>query len=617
MHPQASAECAGVGRELGRYCVLMPIARGGMGAVSLAVFRGFEDFRKLVAIKELRGEYVGDPALVAMFMDEARLAAQLNHPNVVSAIEVGMDDGRPFLAMEYLEGHPLRELTQRALAHATRIPLRVHLGVVLDVLSALEYAHGLAGLEAAPLGVVHRDVSPHNVVVTYEGQVKLIDFGSSKSAGPSQSERPEVITGKTRYMAPEQARGADVDRRADIFSVGVMLWEAIVGRRPWEGQSQAAVVASLARGAVPRVRDDWPDVDPGLGAIVEQAMSADPSDRFPTALSMRVALEHYMEMRGLAHPSARSLGASVARLFANERADLRASLDVHLRALQERDAPRSAIRPRAPSTAPGAQPRVWPEAPDQEAQRTTLASPVADSSRSGSFTPGHTSSVGAGLTSSAEPSPAADRGGSRGALTAIGAALVGAVLAVGVLSATRLRPAYVAPNAVTSDGARAARDVAHQPAILPTGDTTIPRAAPAAPTSAPPAVVTAPEPPRTSRIIVLAAPSWAHVYLDEVLVPNPFIVDHSADSAPHWLRVEAPGYEPKSRAMTFATDIQVDVELAPSRVSRAQTAKVEPPPAVASAPRQEPAFVAVGTKGPLVPKPIETSDPYAGTRLSR
>ncbi|HXN32425.1 MAG TPA: serine/threonine-protein kinase, partial [Polyangiaceae bacterium] len=278
-------------RDLGKYRLIAEIGRGGMGVVYLAVLRGIEGFRKLVVVKELRPEFLGADACVTMFMDEARVAARLNHPNIVQTIEVGADGARRFIAMEYLDGQPLQQLVQRALAQSNRLSLRMHLGVLVDVLTALEYAHELTDFDGTALGMVHRDVSPHNVIVTYEGQTKLVDFGISKTAGAVHETRAGVIQGKMRYMAPEQAAGRSVDCRADLFAAGAMLWEAIVGRRPWEGQSDDAILQSLVAGTVPRVRDAWPDVDPDLAGIVERAMSVDPDARYDTAGAMRADLE--------------------------------------------------------------------------------------------------------------------------------------------------------------------------------------------------------------------------------------------------------------------------------------------------------------------------------------
>ncbi|MBV9949805.1 MAG: serine/threonine protein kinase, partial [Myxococcales bacterium] len=325
-----------------------------MGVLYLAVLRGPGAFHKLVALKELRHEFLDDDVLVSMFMDEARLAARLNHPNIVQTMEVGTGGGRHFMAMEYLEGQSLQRLVQRAQERSTPIPLALQLGIQLDLLSALDHAHRLKDFDGTPLAVVHRDVSPHNVFVTYEGQIKLLDFGIAKADGldgaraePSRTDGAftSALKGKTRYMAPEQAAGDPVDARADLFSVGVMLWEAIVGRRAWEGRPDAAVLQSLARGEVPTLRDALPDVDPALAAIVDRAMGVEPEGRFGSAREMRDALEQYMVDRFHGPLHHRALAALVSGLFAEDRERLRALVEMQLRALEAEEARRPSVVP--------------------------------------------------------------------------------------------------------------------------------------------------------------------------------------------------------------------------------------------------------------------------------
>jgi eukaryotic-like serine/threonine-protein kinase len=487
-------------RQLGQYRLIAELARGGMGVVHLAALCGLQGFRKLVVVKELRPELVCNEAAVAMFMDEARLAARLSHPNIVQTMEVGVDAGKHFIAMEYLDGQPLQKVVRRGVTQTTRVPLRAQIAVVLEVLAALEYAHNLRDFDGTPLGVVHRDVSPHNVFVTYEGHVKLVDFGISKTTTAEAEEtRAGVLKGKMRYMAPEQAAGGRVDRRADLFAVGVMLWEAIVGRRAWEGQDDGGVLQSLLLGVVPDIRQARPDVDADLARIVERAMSVDPEARHTSALEMREDLERYVAARRMAVPNARSLGAAVARLFADER-EKRSSL---IRAQIQGLSPKEPTQRQAPSESRSV--------PSGEATLSSLARGDASSTPGSSISPRRT--------------PA----GSAWSLVwpVVMAVGLGASFALTFLTVNRPGAAATVLGS-TSPGAPAV--VAVAPALV-------------------------------SRVVVIASPEAARLYIDDAEVPNPYVSERAREATPHRLRAEAPGYEPKTRAVTFAEDISLEVDL--------------------------------------------------------
>ena len=309
------------------------------------------------------------------------------------------------------------------------------------MLSALDYAHGLSDFDGRPLGIVHRDVSPHNVVLTYDGQTKLVDFGGSGAARLRRSgagDDRDVIVGKARYMAPEQAAGGPVVRRADVFAVGVMLWEAVVGKRPWEGQSDSAVLRQLASGALPRLRDTWPDVDPGLAAIVDRAMSPDPAGRYPTALAMRNDLEEYLSVRSMCPQSARSLGVAIARLFAEERERLQALVDSKLRDPGPVDAQRSSTLRRIAMTVPSA--GAPADASGEHATRPSIVTPLP-------LAPSREPSIPRlAVTSPTWPSP--KPAAPRAFPVAVVAALAGVVLTLAAFAGTRLR--WVEPSSPSS-----------------------------------------------------------------------------------------------------------------------------------------------------------------------
>src|SRR5262245_9374885 len=232
-----------------------------MADVYLAVSRGPEGFNKLVVIKRLKEGVAADPEVHVMFMDEARLAAKLNHANVIQTHEFGSIDGHRYLAMEYLEGQPLNHLVNRALRRdgPGKLPLGLVLRIVADTLQGLHYAHELCDYDGPPLKLVHRDASPHNVFVTYDGQVKLVDFGIAKAAVRSADTSTGIVKGKISYMAPEQALSHAIDRRADIFSIGVILWELVTGERFWSNLSEVQILQKMAFGEPPRLRSQKAD----------------------------------------------------------------------------------------------------------------------------------------------------------------------------------------------------------------------------------------------------------------------------------------------------------------------------------------------------------------------
>src|SRR5262245_45560386 len=202
---------------IGKYQLIANLGHGGMADVYLSVVHGPVGFNKLTVIKRLRPSLAEEQEFLAMFLDEARLAARLNHPNVVQTNEVAEIEGQYYIAMEYLDGQPLNRILTRAQKAGT-LPRELLIRVVADCLAGLHYAHELADYDGSPLGVVHRDASPHNIFVTYDGQTKVVDFGIAKAATRSAETRGGVLKGKVAYMAPEQARSGEVDRRSDVFA---------------------------------------------------------------------------------------------------------------------------------------------------------------------------------------------------------------------------------------------------------------------------------------------------------------------------------------------------------------------------------------------------------------
>jgi len=316
---------------VGKYRLIAELGRGGMADVYLAVMEGAGGFHKLQVIKKLRPQLVDEADFLAMFLDEARLAARLNHPNVVQTLEVGCDGNQHFIAMEHLDGQPLHVLLSRA-ARRRPLPLAMHVRILSDALAGLQHAHELMDFDGTPLHVVHRDVSPHNIFVTYEGQVKVVDFGIAKAASTLNETRTGILKGKITYMAPEQACGASVDLRADLFSVGVMLWEALAGRRMWQGLQEMQILHRLANAQLPSVRATNPSVPPALERICEKALAILPSDRYESAAAMQVEIERYLENAGLL-VLPKDIGRFGSDLFQDKRAELRTAIEHQLREL--------------------------------------------------------------------------------------------------------------------------------------------------------------------------------------------------------------------------------------------------------------------------------------------
>jgi serine/threonine-protein kinase len=288
-----------------------------MAEVFLAVTSTSDMFSKLVVIKKPREHLADDAEFITMLVDEARIAARLNHPNLVQTIEVGQEAGRYFITMEYLDGQPLHRIQSRA---KDTISIETFVSIFVDVLAGIHYAHELKDFDGTPLGIVHRDVTPHNIFVTYEGQVKVVDFGIAKAAGRASETRHGVVKGKTPYMAPEQAMGRVLDRRVDIFAVGVMLFEAAAKRRMWKGITETDIIGSLIAGNIPSSpREADPTVDEELDRICRKALSFSPEDRYQTAADFQRDLELYLHKKG-PRPNAREIGGTVAQIFAEKRA---------------------------------------------------------------------------------------------------------------------------------------------------------------------------------------------------------------------------------------------------------------------------------------------------------
>ena len=317
----------GVVETVGKYRIVFPLGQGGTADVFLAVAEGPSGFQKLVVVKVLRKSLASDADFRQMFLSEARLAARLHHPNVVQTNEVIEVDGAPVLVMEYLDGQPLSQVIVRG--RKGDFTLAMQLRVLADALAGLHAAHELADFDGTPLGVVHRDVSPHNLFVTLEGHAKVLDFGIAKLERSLVETEVGTVKGKLRYMAPEHLAGDKLDRRADIYAAGVILWEALTGERMWKTASEQEIRMRVLAGDLPMPEAVRPDVPPPLARICRRALSRAPADRHATAQQLADELEAAMAELGLA-ATHRDIGAVVARLFADVRSETKRAIEMKL-----------------------------------------------------------------------------------------------------------------------------------------------------------------------------------------------------------------------------------------------------------------------------------------------
>lgn len=320
----------GTPAQLGKYELRERIGIGGMGEVFLARERGVAGVTRMVVVKRLLPELAEDPEQVALFIDEARITARLAHPNIAQVYEFGVDDGVHFLAMEYVPGQNLARLFERGVRDGDPLPRQLAIYVAAEVARGLHFAHSATDEEGRALDIVHRDISPHNVMISRHGDVKLMDFGIASAAIRRQRTRTGVLRGKFAYMSPEQAAQSDVDARSDVFSAGVVLWETTVGHRLFAAPTELETIRRVSEAKVPRPHKLEPTYPEALETIVMTALAREPDERFQTA----DALERALRSQLVDAVDARSaLSAWVARRLPEgdaEERDERVTADVQM-----------------------------------------------------------------------------------------------------------------------------------------------------------------------------------------------------------------------------------------------------------------------------------------------
>jgi serine/threonine-protein kinase len=309
-------------QKIGRYELLSKLATGGMGEIFLARLAGEGGFEKLIVLKRLLPELVASEHFVAMFLDEARIAAKLSHPNVCEVYELGNVDGQYFIAMQYLEGVPFTEAMRRDDAGDETTFLTLVASSLQQACEGLHHAHELTGTDGELLQLVHRDVSPSNLFVTTDGQTKVLDFGIAKARGATSQTEQGMIKGKYAYMSPEQVRGEELDRRSDVFALGIVLFEAITGTRLFKRDSDYLVAKAILEEPIPRADAVRSTVPEALADVTARALARDRDERWASARELGAAVAAALEPM-----PAVEIGAVVRRRFADELSTKRAEYE--------------------------------------------------------------------------------------------------------------------------------------------------------------------------------------------------------------------------------------------------------------------------------------------------
>src|SRR6059058_1613804 len=284
-----------------RYTITERLDHGGMAEVFRGVAESMEGFKKSVAIKRILPNLTKNQKFVSMFLDEARLSLFLQHANIVQVFDISRTpDNAYFLVMEFVDGCNLKAIIERAKQKGRRIDVAQAIYLMIECCKALHYAHALEHPETnEPLGIVHRDISPPNILLSKNGEVKLVDFGLAKANSQIESTDPGVVKGKFSYLSPEAASGKDVDRRADIFAVGILLYELLTGKRLFYGETDYQTVELVRNAKIPPIKPQNPQVEPELEDIVRKALAKRKEDRYQNATDIQDALAQYAYSRGL------------------------------------------------------------------------------------------------------------------------------------------------------------------------------------------------------------------------------------------------------------------------------------------------------------------------------
>ncbi len=352
-----------IGSRFGQYVIEEHIATGGMAEVFKARMVGMEGFQKTVAIKRILSNLNDSDEFVRMFIDEAKLAAQLNHSNIIQIFDLGKVEGAHYIAMEFIEGRDLRSILAECQERGRRLPVALALHVASLLASALDYAHKKRDFEDRELGLVHRDVSPQNVLISYEGDVKLCDFGIAKAASKASQTRAGALKGKLQYMSPEQAWGKTIDHRSDIFSLGLVLYEMLTGEKVFKGESELSVLEQVRDPIIAAPSSHNPELGPEVDRIVFRALDPDRETRYQSAQDLQRDLEGVMRSQGLSADRA-AIAAFLAELGGGPVATSRAARVAAATTTPSTVTPPRIAPPQAPPSPAGrSQPAPTPRRP--------------------------------------------------------------------------------------------------------------------------------------------------------------------------------------------------------------------------------------------------------------
>ncbi len=338
-------------RQYGKYFLVKKLAEGGMAEIFLAKQIGVERFEKNVVVKRMLAHLSGVQDFVSMFLDEARLAATLAHPNVVQILDLGLEEGCYFIAMEYLAGEDFSTVIRAAAKRGSYVPLNVVLKVVADAAHGLNFAHEVVDTKGQKLNIVHRDVSPSNIFVTYNGQVKMLDFGIAKAESRVTNTTAGVVKGKYQYMSPEQASSGPVDRRSDVYSLGVCLYEAVTNSRPFARESDLAVLNAVLKNEYRAPLEMRPDLPIEVVQIIVKALSPIAETRYQSAAELANDIEQYLRAT-TSVSNGKALQQYMVEFFGDERVQSKTRID----SLEE-------LKTKAGITPSSSGPTTFPEVP--------------------------------------------------------------------------------------------------------------------------------------------------------------------------------------------------------------------------------------------------------------
>jgi serine/threonine-protein kinase len=550
-----------------------------MADVLLARTDGIEGFERHVVLKRIRAEHARDPHFIKMFLDEARVAANLHHQHIVQVNDIGEANGNYFFAMEYLHGEDVRALLTAAAKARMHVPLGVVVAIGSAAAAGLHYAHERRANDKRPLNIVHCDVSPSNILVGYDGSIKVVDFGIAKAALRSDDPRSGFLKGKASYMSPEQCAGGPIDRRSDVFSLGIVLYELATTTRLFKGASDAIVMDAIMKGRAPLPRVRRPDLPNELSMIIMRALDTDPERRYQTADELRVALDRFAVAAGL-NTSAAAVASVLKKMFG------------------ERPEPWLDLADGAadPHTS-------WVEIPQITSGGTERPSDLAVGTDEIHQPPAHARSTAS--ATQIDPSPpmpephpaAAPPRGARSKKLAIGAAVIAAAAAA------------VIAVSVSGGGGNAATSVATAPpAVTPAAPAPAPAPAPAAA----PAAVPAAEPGR-AMTVEPPAPAEAEAEIEQpaaLAAPAPRPASGAAAMA---AKRSAPAA--RIAASSPRAGATGPAAAASARAAQAVTSAAAPAPAPAAAPAPAPAPAAVAAAAPA-PAPAPAAPPPAAPAIA-